>query len=332
MMTLSDALRSLDGKAELTAEDTITLRQIIFGPDQTVSQDEAEALFKLNADAGAISKPWHDLFIEAVTDFVVHQQAPAGYVDDAKAEWLIATVERCKPIRGDVVEAVVHVLEEAAQTPARFSDFALDLVKRAMLSKIRRGAAIKIDEIQRLRRVLFAVGGEGNIAVTRREAEAVFDINDALNGAAVDPAWTELFKQAVGNAVMFESTWQPDAARVAKDEAWLADPKTHLLSGLKIFKDGRATGRALMDGAHELFDSQYEMKKAEAADEALEARAEVVTAEEAHWLEDRIGRNGGLDDNERALLAFIRENARELDPSLLELVDKLGGQAASAAA
>ena len=70
-MTLTEALEALDGKAELTADDALTLRQVIFAPDQAVDIREAEALFTLNADAGAISQAWHDLFIEALTDYVV---------------------------------------------------------------------------------------------------------------------------------------------------------------------------------------------------------------------------------------------------------------------
>ena len=138
-MTLSDALRELDGKAELTGEDVFTLRQIIFTGDEAVSQDEAEALFKLNGDAGAISKPWHDLFIEAICDFVVHQQEPTGYVDEARADWLIAMIKASKTIRGNVLEALTHIMEESDQTPAKLGDFALDLVKRSMLAKVEAG-------------------------------------------------------------------------------------------------------------------------------------------------------------------------------------------------
>ncbi|MFI5300899.1 MAG: hypothetical protein ACHREM_22685, partial [Polyangiales bacterium] len=40
-------------------------------------------------DAGAVSPEWTVLFIEALTDFTVHQQAPNGYVDETKANWLM---------------------------------------------------------------------------------------------------------------------------------------------------------------------------------------------------------------------------------------------------
>ena len=48
----------------------------------------------------------------------------------------------------------------------------------------------------------------------------------------------------------------------------------------------------------------------------------VVTALEADWLADRIGRNGRLDDAEKALLRYMKELDADLPPKLQALVDK----------
>ena len=50
-----------------------------------------------------------------------------------------------------------------------------------------------------IRRYLFAAGGDGNVAVTRREAELLFDINDALPDGPEAPEWTALFVQGIVN-------------------------------------------------------------------------------------------------------------------------------------
>ena len=52
------------------------------------------------------------------------------------------------------------------------------------------------------------------------------------------------------------------------------------------------------------------------------ATAEVVTAEEAEWLARRMGRDGVLHDNEKALLRFIRDEAPSVHPSLQSLIAK----------
>jgi hypothetical protein len=225
---LIQALSALDGKAELTAEDAVAVRRIVFGGDCTVSQDEAEALIQLNADAGKVSREWRALFAEALTDYIVRQEHPQGYVDQAKADWLMGRVRQEKRVRDDEVEMLIHVLEQADQTPPGFSGFVLDLVKSLALSGLRRDGQLSGENIARLRRVVFAAGGAKNLAVTRREAEALFDINDALAGAVADPVWTDLFVKAVGNAVLFETPWTPDAANEVKRQAWLEDASVPL--------------------------------------------------------------------------------------------------------
>ena len=49
---------------------------------------------------------------------------------------------------------------------------------------------------------------------------------------------------------------------------------------------------------------------------------EAVTAAEATWLAERIGKDGKLTPNERALLAFLKTESPSIDPALQQLVDK----------
>jgi hypothetical protein len=328
---LSEALSALDGKAELTAEDAITVRRIVFGGDVTVSHDEAVALMQLNADAGKISLEWRALFIEALTDYVVHQQ-PEGYVDDAKADWLVAAVRKEQHVREDEIEMLIHVLEQADQTPPWFSSFVLDLMKSLILARFSHQGRLAREDIERLRRVLFAAGGDGNVAVSRREAEVLFDINDAIGAAVSDPAWTDLFVRAISNAVLFETPWTPGAAHEREAEGWLDDASKHPFQRLAGLANPRADRANMLEGLREIvhwnFDD-HQMDRALAADAALEANAERITADEAHWLNQRIGRNGRVDANEQALLAFLRANAREIDPALDEIGAGLAVQPAA---
>ena len=67
--------------------------------------------------------------------------------------------------------------------------------------------------LELLRRMLYAFGGDGNVAVTRAEAEVLFDINDATADAEPNPAWTDLFVKAIANVVMAASGQQPPNQR-----------------------------------------------------------------------------------------------------------------------
>ncbi len=311
MTTLADALAQLDGKPMLSADDALTLRRIFYGASQTVTADEAEALVKLNADAGDSAPEWRMLFIEALTDYVVRQEEPAGYVDEAKADWLIAAMSRDRCAKDDEVEALIYVLEQADAAPPRYAAFVLETLKSQILG--RTGAkGVTAADVERLRRVLFAAGGDSNVGVSRHEAEALFDLNDALRGAANDPAWSDFFVRAVANAVLYQATWQaPDSQTELGREAWLADTAFHLpnlkalLHPLQALKTP-SVGQAWRAGV--------------AADEAAEARAAQVTPDEAHWLTARIGKDGQTDPNEQALLRFLADNASSLDSELKTLV------------
>jgi hypothetical protein len=54
-------------------------------------------------------------------------------------------------------------------------------------------------EVELLRRILHAHGGDGNIAITRAEAEVLFRINERTAQGHNDPSWNDLFVKAIAN-------------------------------------------------------------------------------------------------------------------------------------
>ena len=57
--------------------------------------------------------------------------------------------------------------------------------------------------------------------------------------------------------------------------------------------------------------------------ELEERRAETVEANEASWLVERIGRDGVLHENERALVAYLKQESPYVDPTLESLFEKV---------
>jgi hypothetical protein len=49
---------------------------------------------------------------------------------------------------------------------------------------------------------------------------------------------------------------------------------------------------------------------------------EAVTGAEASWLAERIGRDGKLTPNERALLTFLKAESPSIDPALRQLLER----------
>lgn len=322
-MTLAAALPALKSKSDLTAEDALAMRRAVFAEEAVIDPAEADALVDINAAAITVAREWRDFFAEAITDFVVRQQSPVGYVSEAQADWLISACLRHGRLRDDELDALVHVLEAAEQSPARLSGFVLESLKRLALWRIEHQHRLAGTDILRLKRLLFAMGGAGDIGVTRSEAEALFDINDALGDSEVEGDWRGLFVSAIANCVLFQSTWAPNASRARDQEAWLADLQP---DPMKRLADTRSAGEGVLHGLHALltwdFDNQAWAESVEARSR-IQEQAEVLTNEEATWLFDRLGRNGRLDDHERALCAFIQENAHGLSPLFRQRLDAL---------
>lgn len=313
MSTLAATVEKLTKEGCVPAEAVLALRALVFGADIAVSPQEAEALIGLDEAVEDPSAEWRDFFLEVMTDFVVRQQTPSGYVDETKAKWLVDRIARDGRLKTRTELALLlYVLERAERAPESLSAFAVSQVTRAVLEG---DAAIDREEVEYVRRVIYAGGGAMGIAVSRKEAEALFDLNDAARGKWNDPAWTDLFARAVGNALMFAPGYTaPSREEALRQDAWLQAPP----EGPFKFFDRLLSGGGFGEGS--TLDAQWTEHNARWARD-LETAA-VVTADEAAPLIERIGRDGELDENEKALLRFLKAEAPDLHPSLKPLLDQ----------
>src|SRR4051812_9397363 len=174
-LTLTAPVAGLTGKGRITADDVQLLRAEVFR-DGIATRAEAESLFALHASCLDQSAAWPAFFVEAVTDYIVHQEKPYGYISEDNADWLIRAISRDGMVDTPAeMELLVSVLEKARSSPERLSAYALEQVALAVidgtgpLAGSRTGAACVVDknEVDLLRRVLYAFGGDGNIAITR---------------------------------------------------------------------------------------------------------------------------------------------------------------------
>ena len=214
----------------ITPLDVLELRQLIFR-DGVVAAEEADALFRLDEACNERCAEWADFFVEAITDYIVHQEKPAGYVSAKNAEWLINAISHDGKVDTlTELELLVRVLEKAKFSTERLVAFALKQVKHAVVDgqgPLMQGGELVpgvIDkaEVDLLRRMLYAFGGDGNIAITRAEAEVLFEINDRVAGARNDASWNDLFVKAIANFVMCASGYQaPTREEALRQENFL---------------------------------------------------------------------------------------------------------------
>jgi len=296
--SFSDFSASLKAGHRMTAEDVLAVRRAIW-PDGKVSDAEAGLVFDLNRQIAEPTPEWRDFFIDALTDYVVNQKAPRGYVDEANAAWLSAEVDRDgEPVSRLEVELVVKVIERALNCPAGLRSWALARIEESV---VRGSRAVDADECRLLRRLVFSPGGEGALVVGQDEAEALWRLKDACVGSDNAPEWKLLFVQALGNHLLAWSSYKPlEREEAARLEAFVNDDR----SSLRGFF-------SRMRGANPLAEATKLFGEKPGVDHAARlAAAEAVTEEEQNWLDARVNADGTRDPYEEALLAFVEAEKR----------------------
>lgn len=320
-------VKAILAKGRIEAADVLTLRRRVFLKG-VVTPADAEMVFVLNdrlhRDA---DDSWPSFFVEALTDYIVFQAQPRGYISESNAEWLIARVSHSGYV--DTVaelELLVSALERATFSPVQLVVYVLDQVKHGVIGgdgPVARGGRLQpgvIGEVETelVRRILYAFGGDGNIAITRQEAEILFDINDATAEATNHPAWSDLYTKALANFLMAASGYQvPTRQEALRREAWLDAPTQGV---------GSFLGQMLAGSLSAIGDSyRYGTLDGEPRPSTMPAMplaglSPRATDQEVEWAAERIGRNG-LHQNERALINFLKSLGAHMHPRLVPILD-----------
>jgi hypothetical protein len=321
------------GKIEL--ETVLAARRAAYGNNGLVSLAAAEGLFEIERARTAHSPAWSMLFVEALTDFVLNQQPPVGYLSDANAAFVEGQVKRRKQPSTDCdVELVTKLIEDARTVPAGFAAFALRLVKDAVIyadgpdaSGRPLGSGIVSDaDVGLLQRILWGAGDEGLLAVSRDEAEALFAIADATAGANNARAFDDLFARAVGNYLLGATgrhnpdratslRWETETHKVdvlaALSSAFAkSSPQAAQALDPRFMIDTLRNVRTLSEDVELSHDIQNRAR------EAATAVAEVLTADKAGWLIDHVNQNGTMTSAGKALMSFVMREAAALDASM----------------
>lgn len=326
-----DAIKS---RGAVTAADVLQLRRAFY-EDAGIDHTEAEILFDLN-DACSVQDPsWSDCFVEMLTDFVVNQAKPEGYVTIENADWLVQRISRDGKVESKTeLELLINVLDKARWSPQSLVTFALAQVKRAVIEgsgPLRTGKSLEPGvineaEVELLKRVLYAFGGDGNIAISRPEAEILFDIDAATEGKANAESWPDLFVKAIANCVMASSGYAvPSREQALARDVWMESRGDLTL--------GRMFAGMVGGGLKGIFAAYREQDPMERAISQLERqKIEIVTAEEvtpveANWLAEKIGKDGHVSVNEKALLEFLATNSPKVAPELDAMIQRLSAAA-----
>jgi hypothetical protein len=310
-------IRSVGADGFVSADDVIFLRKNVFA-DGVVSRAELAALFALAEKAPQGDKEWADYFAEAAADFFLREEEPHGYLTESEFEHLEAWISRDgAKASGLELGLLVALMEKATATPDAMADFAADQFRRLIADR-KGGPRISGADADLLRRFLYASAGHGSIAITKDEAELLFDLHEMTASADNDALWPDLFIKAIAAHLMAHVGYRP----LPREEAlrlhdWVKDQTVNPAGFFgRMFSGGLA-------GIREAYGRKPSAAGRKNEDDAIAAAiAEQVTAQEADWLAGRIGKNGKFDDVERALLHYMRGLGADLPPKLAALVEK----------
>jgi hypothetical protein len=322
-------IEQIVNRKSIESVDVRSLRRI-FHADGIVTAEDADVLFKINKACPTQPADWPGFFIEAVTDYLVFQERPQGYLTAANVQWLLTRISSEGRIQSKTeLELLVNVIDKARWAPVSLAKFALEQVKAAVSNgdgPLRNGkpfapGEISESEVELLRRILYAFGGDGHVAITRDEADVLFDIDDVVTDRP-NPAWTDLFVKAITNVIMAASGYRvparEEALRPEMGPRTLAQKASPLMEFLSVVQ-------ANISSIEAAYHAQTTEERALARLE--HQRIEIITNQkiaeaEPAWLLDRLGRGDKecLNLGETALFNDLGHEPSKILPFLTQAV------------
>ena len=307
----------------VTNGDVMMLREAVW-TDESIAEPVVDALFTLNDTLSSHSTVWTDFFIEAIEYYLVDQCVPQGFVDDTCADWLQARVDKNGRVASlTELELLVAIIERAESAPEDLRQYAIAQIENVIVNGegptrtdgVIRPNCVDAVEVELLRRLIFAGGGEGAMIVDTQEADLLFRIKDATLEGDNASGWLRLFVQGVGNHLIAHSDYRPLSREEALDFQEFMDDNVPSLArffGRMLPRDKIGYGTIA-----EIFKTLFPKAEDRFAKRLALDNSHLITSEEAGWLKTHIAADSETDAYEKALLTFILDEA-EVAPSMLD--------------
>ncbi|MEK6637120.1 MAG: hypothetical protein AABY88_03450 [Pseudomonadota bacterium] len=320
---LTELLARLMQAGTVTNSDVMILRDAVW-TDETITEPVVDALFALNDALASHSPVWTDFFIEAIEYYLVDQCVPQGFVDDSCANWLQSRIDKNGRVTTlTEIELLVAIIERAESAPEALQQYAIAQIENVIVSGegptrtdgVIRPNCVDAVEVELLRRLIFAGGGEGAVIVGSEEADMLFRIKDATLQGDNAPTWLRLFVQGVGNHLMAHSDYRP----LSREE--MVEFDTHLDEYVpslgRFFRRMLPSDKIGYGTISEAFKTLFPKTEDRFAKRLALDNSHLITIDEASWLKAHIASDGETDAYEKALLTFIIDEA-EHAPSMLD--------------
>jgi len=272
-------------KPVLTNGEVLDIRRKVMAPEK-VAKHDAEALMKLNEQLSTPTEAWKSLFTDAIVDYVHHL--------DPETEFSL----------------LVKILNKANIISSHLEVYMLKMVKDAVLHDGR----VSAEDVQMLRRIMYSVGGQGGIDISRQEAEVIYDIHDGTAHADNHDSWGDMFSKMMACYMMAGmSSLEVDENWAVSRDVWLNTETKWSIGG---FLSGLAKGMSSFGKAKE----ENEAPVPFILDRDLQSSLEDITEEEAFWLIERINADERLTPSEAKMLMYLKQECPNLHSTLNEFI------------
>jgi len=315
MASVKDILTSTLADNALDADEFLRLRRQIF-QDGHISMEEANMVFKVDTESKELPEGWDDFFVGAITDFLIRQTLPVGYVDPIHATWLIERIEHDDRMSESTeMELILNVIRLAKDVPRNLELYALNKIRDKIISRSAAGdLTVTADDVVLLKRVLYASGGSGGFSICKEEARFLFDLDEICQSADNAPEWQKLFVGAVANHVM--TMGAPKMA--SREDYKRAQEYLHSNQGIKWSISNIKT--TFKEWLSNIASNEDNTPTSIFSNDALIREAEAIDAQEAAWLIEHLNRDGTISPNERELLKFFKDECPNIHESLKPLL------------
>jgi hypothetical protein len=237
----------------VAAADLVQLRRQR-NPEDAISRAEAEVLLALDRMQRNSAESWRDFIADAIADHLISAE-PAGIITPEEADWLIATLAPAGEVETvTAIETLLRAMEAAREVPSSLAVFAIGQVQAAIIKgegpaigpRAHFTRVVDGEDTALLYRILIAAGGADGAAVTREEAEALFDLHDETARSTNDPAFGGLFYRAIAHHAMHASGEAVAPRQLALTPGGVLtsaapNPEQAAWLSKRIMRDGRPT-------------------------------------------------------------------------------------------
>ena len=118
MKNFNELRKAILADGKIDEHDVMQLKKLIY-EDGKIDKEEAEFIFELNDAVSGNDNhdSWTELFVSAMSDFLLKDVNSPGVVDESEANWLLEMIQNDNSLDQTELALIQNLKEKAKQLP-----------------------------------------------------------------------------------------------------------------------------------------------------------------------------------------------------------------------